>query len=66
MWTVVYMSQDKGKVDKILKLLEDGKIMTMLKSSKEEDDFDAGETFEILVPKTELECAQDIIIDSEL
>lgn len=65
MWTVVYMSQNKAKVDKILKLLEDSKIMTMVKSAGE-DDFETGGVFEILVPGTELESAQDVIFDSEL
>lgn len=65
MWTVVFMSQDKAKVDRILKLLEDKKIMTMLKTSTE-DDFETGSAYEILVPQTELETAQDIIFDSEL
>lgn len=65
MWTVVFMSQDKAKTDRILKLLEDNKIMTMLKTSAE-DDFETGSAYEILVPQTELETAQDIIFDSEL
>lgn len=65
MWTVVYVSQDKAKVDRVLGLLDDNKIMTRLKSS-EEDDFGANKLFEILVPNTELETAQDIIFDSEL
>lgn len=65
MWTVVFMSQDKAKVDRILKLLEDNKIMTMLRASAE-DDFETGSSYEILVPQTELETAQDIIFDSEL
>ncbi len=64
MWTVVFMSQDKSKVDKILKLLEDSKIITMLKTSNE-DDFATSGVYEILVPQTELETAQDIIFDSE-
>ena len=65
MWTVVFMSQDKAKVDKILKLLEDSEIITMLKTSNE-DDFATSGVYEILVPQTELETAQDIIFDSEL
>lgn len=65
MWTVVYVSQDKAKVDRVLGLLDDNKIMTRLKSS-EEDDLGANKLFEILVPNTELETAQDIIFDSEL
>ena len=65
MWTVVFMSQDKSKTDKILKLLEDNKIMTMLKTSSE-GDFEVDNVYEILVPQTELETAQDIIFDFEL
>ena len=65
MWIVVYVSQDKAKVDRVLGLLDDNKIMTRLKSS-EEDDLGANKLFEILVPNTELETAQDIIFDSEL
>ncbi len=65
MWTVVYMSQDRSKVDRVLALLEENEIMTMFKSSEEED-FSEGCSFEILVPQTELETAQDLIIDSEI
>ena len=65
MWTVVFMSQDKSKIDKILKLLEESEIITMLKTSNE-DDFATGSVYEILVPRTEIETAQDIIVDSEL
>lgn len=64
MWTVVFMSQDKSKVDKILKLLEDSEIITMLKTSNE-DDFATSGVYEILVPQTELETAQEIIFDWE-
>ena len=66
MWTVVYVSQNKSKVDRILKMLEENKIITMLKSSSDNDDFQSTNVFEILVPQTELESAQDIIFDSEL
>lgn len=65
MWTVVFMSQDKSKTDKILKLLEENKIMTMIKTSSE-GDFEVDNVYEILVPQTELETAQDIIFDFEL
>lgn len=65
MWTVVFMSQDKAKIDKILAVLEQSNIMTMLKTSGE-DDFGSGTVYEILVPQTELESAQDIIFDTEL
>ena len=65
MWTVVYVSQNNAKIDTILALLDENKIMTMLKASVEEE-FDMGNAYEILVPKTELETAQDIIFDSEI
>ena len=65
MWTVVFVSQDKSKIDKILKLLEENKIMTMLKTSSE-GNFEVDNTYEILVPQTELETAQDVIFDFEL
>ena len=65
MWTVVYMSQDREKIDKILTVLEQKQIMTMLKAAGV-DDFETGTVFEILVPKTEIETAQEIIFDSEV
>lgn len=65
MWTVVYMSQDKAKIDKMLAILEDNEIISMVKASGE-DDFDMGTIYEILVPKTELESAQELILDAEL
>lgn len=64
MWTVVYMSQNKSRVDRILQLLEKNKIMTMLKSSAS-GDFETN-VYEILVPQTELEKAQEVIFDAEL
>ena len=64
-WTVVFVSQDKSKIDKILKMLEENKIMTMLKTSSE-GDFEVDNTYEILVPQSELETAQDVIFDFEL
>lgn len=65
MWTVVYMSQDRSKVDRILTLLDEHKIMTMQKSSGDENE-DKGLVYEILVPQTELETAQDLIFDAEM
>ena len=64
MWTVVYMSQNKSRIDRILELLEANKIITMLKSSAD-DEFKTS-LFEILVPQTEIEKAQEIIFESEI
>lgn len=65
MWTVVFVSPDKQKIDKLLTVLEDRKILTMLKAAGE-DDFGEGTGYEILVPQTELETAQEIIFDIEI
>lgn len=65
MWTVVYLSQNKAKVDRLIEILNSSNIITMLKVSKE-DDYDSGTAYEILVPQTELETAQDIIFDIEV
>lgn len=65
MWTVVYISQDRSKIDRVLALLDENKIMTMTKLSAE-DNVDGVKTYEILVPQAELETAQDIIFDSEI
>lgn len=65
MWTVVYISQDKMKVDRVLSLLEEKKIMTMTKTSGEDGE-ETPVAYEILVPKAELETAQEIIFDSEM
>ena len=65
MWTVVFMSQDRAKVDTILTLLDENKIMTMQKSAGEASQ-ESGMVYEILVPNTELETAQDIIFDAQI
>ncbi len=65
MWTVVYISQDKLKIDRVLSLLEEKKIMTMTKTSGEDGE-EKLVAYEILVPKAELETAQEIIFDSEM
>lgn len=64
MWTVVFVSKDEAKIKNITSLLNKNGILTMNRKSAE-DDF-GGTTYEILVPQTELETAQDIIVDIEL
>ena len=59
------MSENKNRVDQIIDELNSRSIMTMLKTSGE-DDFNSGGSYEILVPQTELEAAQDIIFDMEI
>lgn len=65
MWTVVYMSENKNRVDQIVNELNSREILTILKTSGE-DDFNNSGSYEILVPQTELEAAQDIIFDMEI
>ena len=65
MWTEVYMSQNKVKADAIAAALEAQNIMTMRRTTGE-DDFMTSVTYIILVPQTELESAQDIIFETEL
>ena len=65
MWTVVFVSQDRDKVQRLVLVLNDNGIMTRVQYSHE-DDFSEFEICEILVPSTELETAQDIIFDNEI
>ena len=64
MWTVVFVSQNKTKIDQMLAVFDKKEILTMLKVSSE-DDYGEGTSYEILVPQTELEQAQEIIFDIE-
>lgn len=65
MWTVIFVSQDGERTDRLVGILGDNGIMTRRKVSRE-DDFGAETSYEVLVPQTELEMAQDIIFDSEI
>lgn len=65
MWTVVFVSQDEAKTKKLVEILNKNEIMTMIQVSRE-DDFGTCTAYEILVPHTELEAAQDIIFDIEM
>lgn len=65
MWTVVFVSQDKNKTGILVSLLGSNGIMTRTKVSRE-DDFGTETAYEVLVPQTELETAQDLIFDSEI
>lgn len=65
MWTEVFMSQNRLKVDEIIEALEGQHIMTMLRTAGE-DDFSAAVTYTVMVPQTELESAQEIIFEAEI
>lgn len=64
MWMVVYISRDKEKIDKLLSALNKCDIMTMMRSAVVEGG--GCSAYEILVPQTELDEAQDVIFDTEL
>lgn len=64
MWTVIFISGDADKVRKIIDALEKNGIMTR-KQNPREDDFSGNVSYEVLVPQTEVETAQDIIFDTE-
>ncbi|MGN0162138.1 MAG: hypothetical protein ACI4EA_00970 [Candidatus Ornithomonoglobus sp.] len=65
MWTVIFVSQDGKKTDILVRILSENGIMTRMKVSRE-DDFGTETAYEVLVPQTELETAQEIIFDSEI
>ncbi len=65
MWTVLYVSQSIEISKKLIDVLLANRIISKLRRA-------SGETvsdnccYEILVPSTELESAQDLIFDNEL
>ena len=63
MWTVVYMTQDKENAEQIRKALEDGEIITKIRSLKKSEE---NYCYEILVPATEVERAHELILVAEL
>ena len=60
MWTVVYITQSFETADKIRELLENAEILVMLRRVEENSD-----SYEILVPETEIEEAHNIILNFE-
>lgn len=62
MWMVVYVSHAKDIVDKLVGALRENKIISRVRRVKN----DEGGCFEVLVPQTELDQAQDLIFENEL
>ncbi len=60
MWTVVYVSQTEEKARGLRELLELNKIIARVRNSGGE-----GGCYEVLVPQTELNSAQDLIFENE-
>lgn len=59
MWTVVYVSQTEEKAHRLRELLRLNKIIARVRNSGGED------CYEVLVPQTELNLAQDLIFENE-
>ena len=65
MWTVVYVSQSKETSEKLVDVLLTNRVISKLRRANAVDDEKSG-YYEVLVPSTELEAAQDLIIENEL
>lgn len=65
MWTEVYFSQSEDKVDKLVKILDNAKIITRVKCLDSEGN-DRNKCFKVLVPGTELNEAQELMVESDL
>ena len=64
MWTVIYLSQSEESAGRLIDMLTENKVISRLRR----DCADEGGKgcFEVLVPSTELETAQDLIFENEL
>lgn len=62
MWTVVFVSRDESKINELVEALNGHKILSRTQVLKE-DDFSDETAYEVLVPETELDVAQDIVFD---
>lgn len=62
MWMVVYVSHAEETVNKLVGVLRGNGIISRVRHVKNDD----GVCFEVLVPQTELDGAQDLIFENEL
>ena len=62
MWTVIYVSQSRETAKKLTDALYENGIVSKLRRAGDEE---AG-CCEVLVPNTEMEAAQDLIIENGL
>lgn len=65
MWTVLYVSQSIETSKKLIDVLLTNRIIFKLRRANGGDGKDSC-CYEILVPSTELEIAQDLIFENEL
>lgn len=64
MWTVIYVSQSSETAQKLSQELYKNKIISKLRRAGSNDEDKC--CYEILVPNTEMEAAQDLIIENSL
>ena len=65
MWTVVYISQSIQTSEKLVEVLSENAVISRLRRSSGSKEKKCG-CYEVLVPSTELEKAQDLMIENEL
>ncbi len=63
MWTVVYVSQSMEISKKLTEVLLKNKVISKMRRANSDED---NNCYEVLVPNTELEAAQDLIFENEL
>ena len=62
MWTEVYFSQNEEKVKRLVQLLDDAQIISRVRGRSD----GKSKCFVVLVPRTELDEAQSLIVESDL
>ena len=63
MWLTVYVSQDEQTAKKLVVLLRTSSVMARMRRLGNKNE---RQGVEVLVPRTEVDIAQNIIIDNEL
>ena len=65
MWTVIYVSQSIETAKKLIDVLLTNKVISKLRRTNN-CNVNESSCYEVLVPSTELETAQDLIFENEL
>ena len=65
MWTVIYVSQSIETAKKLIDVLLTNKVISKLRRTNNCNGIESS-CYEVLVPSTELETAQDLIFENEL
>ena len=65
MWTVIYVSQSIETAKKLIDVLLTNKVISKLRRTYNCNGNESS-CYEVLVPSTELETAQDLIFENEL